>query len=356
MLKRSALRQAVKSQSRLLFMLLVLLLAGTVFGQAQTAQQSALRPAGPIAQMQHDLFMWTVYVAIGIFVVVVGILLYAIIRFRGRPGHPEPRQIHGNHTLEIVWTVVPIILVITIAVPTVRGLFYMEELPEGDHVRIHVVGHQWWWEFEYPDFGIVTANELRIPTGKPVVLTLTSNDVIHSFWVPNLAGKLDTNPGKTNRMWLQADEPGVYHGQCAEFCGIAHANMRFRVVAEEPEAFEAWVERWSEAVAEVAVADDRLADVVTAGARAFRDNGCFACHAIEGHGFDGTLFNGRVGPNLSLFGTRSSVAAGMLENTAENLAAWIRNPQAVKPGNKMPVLNVPDEDIEAIVAYLHSLR
>lgn len=349
MLRRSRLIQIL--ERRTLTFLVALLAFCTVPGQAQIAQQSALQPAGPVAQMQHDLFMWTLYVAIGIFVAVVGILLFVVFRFRNRPGGPEPKQTQGSHTLEIMWTIVPIILVITIAVPTVQGLFYMNEPPEGDAVNVHVVGHQWWWEFQYPDYGIVTANELRIPTGKTINLTMESNDVIHSFWVPNLAGKLDTNPGKINTMWLQADIPGVYHGQCAEFCGIAHANMRFRVIAEEEEDFEAWLNRWDESVAAVAVADRVVSDAVARGEKAFNDRACFACHAI-----DGTDAVGAIGPNLTMFGARSTVGAGMLDNTPENLAAWIRNPQEVKPGNQMPVLGVPEEEIEAIVAYLHSLR
>lgn len=338
-------------QCRALYVLAVLLVLLGTQAQAQTTpKQSALDPAGPVARMQLDLFMLTVYIGIGIFLLVVGLLLIAIIRFRSRPGQPIPKQIHGNNTLEIVWTIVPVILVVAIAVPTVQGLFYVDTPPEGEHITINVTAHQWWWEFEYPDYGIVTANEMHIPTGVPVVLKLTSTDVIHSFWVPNLAGKIDTNPGRTNTAWLQADVPGLYYGQCAEFCGVAHANMRFRVIASEPEEFEAWLGKWEEAAVQP-VAHAETSDLVARGAQAFMDRACFACHSIAG-----TDARGTVGPNLTLFGTRTSVGAGLLENTPENLAAWIRNPQAVKPGNQMPVLGVPEEDIQAIVAYLHSLK
>lgn len=330
---------------------IVLALLAAAPALAQTGQQSALQPAGPIARMQYDLFMWTLYIGIGIFAVVMGLLLYVIFRFRGRPDQPEPRQIHGNQTLEVLWTIVPVLITISIAVPTVRGLFYVERIPEGETLTVNVTAHQWWWEFEYPEYGIVTANELRIPVGKVVQLNLSSVDVIHSFWVPNLAGKMDTNPGRVNRMWLQADVPGVYLGQCAEFCGVAHANMRFRVVAQEPEEFAAWVERWQNSATAAAVLAAEGPDLVARGARAFRERACFACHAIAGTDAQGT-----VGPNLTLFGARGTIGAGLLENTEENLAAWIRDPQSIKPGNRMPVLNVPEEDIQAIVAYLHSLK
>lgn len=349
MVRRSWLSHIV--ERRTLYVLAVLLALSAVQVQAQsTPQQSALQPAGPVAQMQHDLFMLTVYIAIGIFALVVGLLLVAIVRFRRRPGRPEPKQIEGNNTLEVVWTIVPVVLVALIAVPTVRGLFYMETPPEGESITVNVVAHQWWWEFEYPDYGIVTANELRIPTDTIININLTSSDVIHSFWVPNLAGKLDTNPGRTNTMWLQADKPGVYYGQCAEFCGVAHANMRFRVIAEAPEEFDAWLERWEEAEAQP-VAHAEMSELAARGAEVFMERACFACHSIAG-----TDAKGVVGPNLTLFGTRTSVGAGMLDNTPENLAEWIRNPQAVKPGNQMPVLGVPEEDIQAVVAYLHSLK
>ncbi len=348
-MRRSRLSRCVQRGTLLVFVLLLALAGAQVYAQS-TPQQSALQPAGPVARMQLDLFMLTVYIAIGIFTLVVGLLLIAIVRFRSRPGRPEPKQVTGNNTLEVVWTIVPVILVAIIAVPTVRGLFFVDTPPEGESITVNVTAHQWWWEFEYPDYGIVTANEMRIPTGKVVKLNLTSSDVIHSFWVPNLAGKMDTNPGRWNSMWLQADTPGVYYGQCAEFCGVAHANMRFRVIAETPEEFDAWVARWEEAVVEPVVHAE-TPDLVARGAEAFMDRACFACHAIAG-----TDAKGVVGPNLTLFGTRTSLAAGMLDNTPENLAAWIRDPQAIKPGNQMPRLNVPEEDIQAIVAYLHSLR
>lgn len=333
-------------------LLALLLMWPAVSGFAQTARQSALDPAGPIAQMQHDLFMWTVYVAIFIFIGVVGVMLYTIFRYRRKPGETMPKQIEGNATLEVVWTILPVIIVITIAVPTVQGLFYMSEPPTEDVLDVHVVGHQWWWEFQYPDYDIVTANELHIPTGKVVNLTLESSDVIHSFWVPNLAGKIDTNPGEINTLWLQADEAGVFHGQCAEFCGIAHANMRFRVIAQEPDEFEAWLAGWDEEALVVAadVTED-TPELVARGAKYFEERQCFACHAIEG-----TQFVGEVGPNLSRFGQRSTLAAGILPNTPENLSAWIQNPQDIKPGNQMPSLGVPDDEAEAIVAYLHSLQ
>lgn len=343
----------VQSKVGRLVLPLIGLLALSLLAAPGTFAQSALEPAGPVAQMQHDLFMLVFWLALGIFVVVVGVLLYVVVKYRRKPGQGIPKQTQGNHQLEIAWTIVPILITVAIAVPTVRGAFWMAEVPEGDSVRVHVTAHQWWWEFEYPEYGIVTANQLHIPTDKVIHLTMESADVIHSFWVPNLAGKLDTNPGKVNEMWFQADEPGIYYGQCAEFCGIAHANMRFRVVASEPDTFDTWVEGWSqEHAAEVPTAAEvGQVDRVARGKEVFTQRACIACHAIAG-----TNAQGRVGPDLTYFGDRTMLGAGLVPNTPENLAAWIRDPQAIKPGNFMPALGLSDEELDAVVAYLHSLK
>lgn len=311
------------------------------------APQSVFAPAGPVAETQLKLLSLTLYIAIGIFVVVGSILLYTVFRFRARPGDPIPKQIHGNTTLELIWTVIPLAILVVIAVPTVRDAFGLAQPPTDDVLEVRVVGHQWWWSFEYPELGIITANELRIPVGQVVRLTMESEDVIHSFWVPRLAGKMDVIPNRVNAMWLTADEPGIYYGQCAEFCGTSHANMRFRVVALPQAEFDRWVQgRLS--------ADERepANDLIARGQAIFESTGtCFACHTV-----DGTSAAGTVGPNLSDFGSRSTLAAGLLPNTPENLRAWLRNPQEVKPGALMPRLPLSDDDIEALVAFLHSLK
>lgn len=331
-----------------------LALAGMLSGAALAALPgSTLHPAGPVARAQLNVFNVALAVITFIFVVVGSLLLYTIIRFRHRPGDREPAQIEGNTTLEIIWTAIPVILLIFIAVPTVMVSFDLHSAAaeHEETLEVRVVGYQWWWSFEYPDLGIVTANELRIPTGTRVNLTLESNDVIHSFWVPRLAGKVDLVPGRVNTMWIQADEPGVYYGQCAEYCGVSHANMRLRVQAMPPDEFEAWVAaRQAGQVAE-ASAHAPLSDRAAAGRDYFVNSACAACHNV-----DGTAASGTVGPDLTDIGSRTTIAAGLLENTPENMAAWLRNPQAVKPGALMPNLNLDEETISALVAYLASLK
>jgi len=323
--------------------LLPLLYASTVHAQVP---QSVFAPAGPVARTQGGLLSLTLYVAIGIFIVVGSILFYTIIRFRAKPGDPIPKQIHGNTTLEVIWTVIPIIILTVIAVPTVRHGFSLASPPTDDVLEVRAIGHQWWWEFEYPELGIVTANELRVPVGQVIYLTLESKDVIHSFWVPRLAGKMDVVPNRVNAMWFVAEEAGIFYGQCAEFCGTSHANMRLRVVAQPADEFNAWV-AGRQSVEAIVPAND----LVARGKELFESTGtCFACHTV-----DGTTAAGKVGPDLSDFGGRTTLAAGMLPNTPENLAAWLRDPQAIKPGALMPRLNLSEADIEALTAFLHSL-
>ena len=319
-------------------------------GRAAAAlPQSIFAPAGPVARMQLDLFNVSLYVVLFIFVVVGSALLYAIIRFRGKPGDAIPPQTHGNTRLEILWTAIPIVLLLFIAAPTVRLSFQLAAAPSEDPIAVRVVGYQWWWAVEYPEYGFSTANELRIPVGRPVVVTLESNDVIHSFWVPRLAGKVDVVPNRANTMWFQADEPGIYYGQCAEYCGTSHANMRLRVQALPQEEFDAWVaSRIDARSASVAVASSELA---ARGHELFMTRACAACHTV-----DGTDAAGKVGPDLSDFGSRVSVAAGMLDNTPANVAAWLKDPQAVKPGARMPNLGLSDSEAEALVAFLRALK
>jgi cytochrome c oxidase subunit 2 len=216
-------------------------------------------------------------------------------------------------------------------------------------MEITVTGHQWWWEVEYQNEneGVVTANEIHIPVDEPVFLTLTSEDVIHSFWVPRLAGKQDLVPGKTEALTIQADEPGTYLGHCAEYCGLSHANMRFTVVAQTEEDFQAWVSGQRQAAVEP-TADSEAAE----GLELFTTEGCIACHAVQG--VEGA--EQEVGPDLTHFGSRRVLAGGILPNTPEELARWLANPPGVKPGSKMPDYNLTDEQIEALVAYLHSLE
>lgn len=325
--------------------------------------QSAMSPRGPIAQQQWDLFMWTYWLSLPVIALVVGALIYALYKARiksEKDAKSIPHQTHGNTNVEIVWTLIPVILVVLVAVPTVRTIFATEQIILADQIGpddvvVHARGQQWWFAFEYPEYGVTTSSELIIPAGRRVIVQLESADVLHSFWVPNLAGKRDMIPNQDNQVWFIADEPGVYYGQCAEHCLGAHAYMRFRVIAYDDQDFDAWVQSFQVASQQPIVADP----LVQRGHQLAAAKGCVGCHTIDGY-MAGVNFGSPAFPNLTNYGLRTTIAAAVRENTPENLADWLRDPQALKPGNRMPTLwqaNDPnrEEEIEAIVAYLLSL-
>jgi cytochrome c oxidase subunit II len=322
---------------------------------SQAGPYDTLAPAGPVAERQKSLFMLVFWIAVGVFVLVEGALVFALFRFRQRRRDELPVQVHGNTRLEIIWTIIPALILAGVAVPTVGTIFQLAVGPPPGAMEITVTGHQWWWEVEYENEneGVVTANEIHIPVDEPVFLTLTSEDVIHSFWVPRLAGKQDLVPGKTEALTIQADEPGTYLGECTEYCGLSHANMRFLVVAETEEDFQTWVSGQRQTAVDP-TADSEAAE----GLEVFRTplpqgtGTCIACHAVEG--IEGAA--AEIGPDLTHFGSRQTLAGGILPNTPEELARWLANPPGVKPGSKMPDYNLTDEQIEALVAYLHSLE
>jgi cytochrome c oxidase subunit 2 len=325
-----------------------------------TGPQSALAPAGIVAQQQLDLFMWTLYLSIPVMVGVFGVLAYVLVRYRAKgdeDANAVPHQTHGNTKLEIAWTIIPVILVILIAVPTVRTIFATEQrvTPQAGDVLVHATGYQWWFRFDYPQHGFTTANELVIPVGARVIVSLDSADVLHSFWVPRLAGKRDMIPNNDNQVWFIADEPGEYYGQCAELCLGAHAYMRFRVIVKEPAEYNAWVESFVNAGTQTVSADP----LVQQGKQLAAQKGCIGCHSIDGY-MAGVQVGNLNFPTLTNFGLRTTVGAAIADNTPENLAAWLRDPQAMKPTNRMPTLWRADDpnreqEIEAIVAYLLSL-
>jgi cytochrome c oxidase subunit II len=320
--------------------------------------QSALDPAGPVALAQRDLFLWTYWLSWVVIVGVAGVLIYALWRFRAKGDATIPHQTHGNVRLEVGLVIIPVVLVVLVAVPTVRTIFDTEQrvTPGPGDTVVTATGYQWWFKFEYPELGITTANELVIPVGSRVVIALRAADVLHAFWVPNLAGKRDMIPNQDNQLWFTADRPGVYFGQCAELCLGAHAYMRFRVIAMEQADYDAWVAAFQEAAtARVAQADPLL----QRGQQLVAQKGCVACHTIDGY-HPSFAVGGPDFPNLTNFGLRTTVGAAIVDNTPANLAAWLRDPQALKPGNRMPTLWQPndpnrEEEIEAIVAYLLSL-
>src|SRR5262245_8343627 len=209
---------------------------------AKDFPQTTLAPKGELARIEDDLFFTTVKWATLVFILVEGALVYAIFRFRGKPGDPEPQQVHGNTIVEIIWTVIPALILVMIAVPTVKAIFRENETPRGQPLTVEVIGHQWWWEFRYPEFQLTTANELHVPVGQIISLKMGAFDVVHSFWLPEFAGKRDVFPNRETRLWFNAEAPGEYSGQCAEFCGIQHGRMAFRVVAMPPADFRGWVD------------------------------------------------------------------------------------------------------------------
>jgi len=342
--------------------LLGVLLTGLLFtllaACSKANPQSTFDTLGPVSRNQATILYVIAGVGTFVFILVFGILAYTVIRYRRRsPDDPDPPQIHGNDKLEVAWTIAPAIVLIAVAVPTLQGIFYAANPPTEARLTVEATGHQWWFEFKYPELGVVTANEMHIPEDEAVIVELRSVDVNHSFWVPKLAGKVDMIPNNENRLWLQADESGMYYGQCAEFCGESHAKMRFRVVVEPRAEFDAWVARQQAAAA---VPGDPLAKE---GHDLFMSNQarCFACHTIAGT----QKARGTVGPNLTHFASRQHLAAGNLENTQENLRMWLEDPDAVKPGNLMSrdaaVYNgqgepLTEPQISALVAFLRSLE
>jgi cytochrome c oxidase subunit 2 len=309
---------------------------------ALAAPPSPLFPASEGAQEIANLYWLTFWIALAVFIIVEAGLLYALIRFRQKDPDYIPPKIHGSTPLEIAWTAAPAVVLIMVFVLMLQTMSTAAELP-AEGMKVKAIGHQWWWEFQYPDLGITTANELYIPVGEPVVVELQSDNVLHSFWIPRLAGKTDVVPGQTNRMWFQADRPGNYRGQCAELCGAQHANMNFMAIAVPPDQFKLWADRQQGPRVET------LAD--SAGEQVFVSGQCIACHTI-----DGTVAQGKLGPNLTHFGSRQTIAGLVLENTEENLARWLADPQAVKPLNRMIINPLNQDEIEALVQYLSNLQ
>ena len=336
----------------LVLVLLVVLLAACT----PSHEQSTFDASGPVARSQLTLFYWIFWAAVFVFVVVEGALLYAVVRFRRKPGDPDPEQIHGHKPIEIGWTVLPAVVLAVVAVPTVLTIFDNANSPDPDGMKVDVVAHQWWWEFHYPESGVVTANELHIPVNEVVNISLDSKDVLHSFWIPKIAGKVDVVPNSANTLWIKADKAGRFLGQCAEFCGVAHALMRFRVIAEPRAEFDDWL------AAQAVEGSEPAEPLARAGKELFEGSAeCWACHTVAGS----DRARGTKGPNLTHLAGRSHIAAGLIENTQANLRRWLEDPNDVKPGNIMftdaTVYNVPDRklsesQISALVAYLRSLQ
>ena len=323
-----------------------LLASGCAGSHFEQFPQTTLEPTTEYGWKIQRLFELILWPAAFVFIVVEGVLFYVVWRFRARPGAPRPRQIHGNTTMEILWTIAPAVVLAFITVPTVQTIFAIAAPEPGvPTMKIEVIGKQWWWEFRYPEQNVVTANEVHLPIGRQIQFDITSTDVIHSFWFPRLGGKRDVVPNHTNQIFLVAQEPDVYLGQCAEYCGTSHANMRMRAITQSQADFDAWVRN------QQAPAAQPTGGLEAQGAQVFQRSACIGCHTVAGTNAAGT-----TGPNLTHVGSRLTLAAGLIDNTPENLANWIRNPQAIKPGALMPAGLISEEDLPAVVAYLESLK
>jgi cytochrome c oxidase subunit II len=316
---------------------------------------SIFAPAGTPAHSISRLSMLVLIVTLSIFLIVGGLLLYVVIRYRYRPddvnADQEPPQIYGSTQIELSWTVIPILIVVMLFLATARVILSTQDAPKpAAALDVTVVGHQFWWEFRYPKLGIVTANELHIPVSDPkhptpTYLTMSSADTDHSFWIPRLAGKTDLIPNRVNTMWIDPEAAGLYLGQCAQYCGIQHAKMLLRVYADSPSDFAIWVSRQQQAAA-----NDDSPDVAE-GRNVFMQNACIGCHAVTG-----TIAGGTVGPDLTHLASRSTIASGSVPNTPENLRAFIQDPAHFKPGVLMPQIPLSDHDLDAITRYLTTLK
>lgn len=307
----------------------------------------------PQATPAHTIFglsLLVLAITAAIFLAVGGLLAYAVVHFRQRPGdHGEPRQVYGSSQIEVLWTVIPVLILVVLFLGTMRVITETEHAKKpADALDVVVLGHQYWWEYRYPKYGIVTANELHIPasganSSHPTYLTMSSVDVDHSFWVPRLAGKMDLIPNKTNVLWMDPRTPGLYLGQCAQYCGTEHALMLVRVYVDTPENFAQWVRQQQKAAAE----DPAVAE----GKQVFLHTACVNCHTVTG-----TDAHGKFGPDLTHLASRETLASGIVPNTPSNLRKWIDDPDSMKPGSLMPKMNLTPKELDQVTAYMASLR
>jgi len=366
------------------------LAAPCVFAELPT---SIFAPHSTPASELNGLSTFVLAICAGIFVGVSALIVYALIRFRARPGDTaEPPQVYGSMQIELSWTIIPILIIIVLFLTTARVLFSVQDAPRPTSaLDVMVVGHQFWWEFRYPQYNVVTANELHVPLSsksdpRPTYMKLTSADVMHSFWVPQLAGKTDLLPDRVNEMWIDPQQTGMYLGQCAQFCGAQHAKMLLRVYVDSPDDFRKWIEAQQKAQPELGSqqaslmpvpnpgngnppagipsnspatrgsfisASPQITEAITPqnGQLVFERQACINCHTVKG-----TVANGRYGPDLTHLMSRATLGAGATLNTPGNLLQWITDPSTYKPGCLMPAMHLTDRQNQQITAYLLTLK
>jgi cytochrome c oxidase subunit 2 len=333
-----------------------LLLAGAAIETSRAATNDVhsianiFKPVTTPGKQEFDAAILVLWVCAVIFVIVVSLLIYTLIRFRRRSSDDleEPPQVYGSNQIEAAWTVIPILIVFVLIMVTARVVAGVQDAPAPPNaIRATIIGHQWWWEIDYPSLGVVTANELNIPESgtidQPSFLKLQSVDVIHSFWIPQLGGKVDLIPNRNNEIWVDPKTTGTFLGNCAEYCGTQHANMLIRAVVRPKNEFDQWV-----AAQKLPAVNDPS---VAAQREVFESLSCVNCHTVRG-----TTATGKFGPDLTHLMSRSTLASGMIANTRENLRAWLKDPQVIKPGCLMPGMQLTDPQLDALVAYLVTLK
>ncbi len=375
------------SSARLTFIGIVLecILPVCCRGEAFPAQTNIFSPISTPAHDVRELSFFVLLITAGIFVGVSSLLIFALVRYRCRPDEKaEPPQVFGSTQIELAWTIIPVLLITVLFLGTARVIFAVQDAPKpANAVDVVAIGHQFWWEFRYPQYNVVTANELHVPqstpnASRPSFLKLTSADVMHSFWVPRLGGKTDLLPNRVNEMWFDPHEAGMFKGQCAQFCGPEHARMLLRVYVDPPAQFDAWIRAQQQAQNEgpspantgsqgqpngaVTNAPPRDASAVnvqqasqdisaSTGRQVFEQQACINCHTVRG-----TIANGRYGPDLTHLMSRDTIGSGILSNTPENLQKWITDPNDFKPGCLMPAMHLTDQQNAQITAYMLTLR
>jgi cytochrome c oxidase subunit 2 len=308
-------------------------------------------PASTPAQSIFGLSIFVLAVTGVIFVIVFSLLAYSVVKFRSRANDDggEPPQVYGSNQVELAWTVIPVLTIVALFMATARVIASVQKVTQPSNaIQVVAIGHQFWWEYRYPGLNVVTANELHVPVSDsahptPTFITLLSADTAHSFWVPRLAGKTDLIPNRVNHMWIDPHEAGTYLGQCAQYCGTQHAKMLLRVYVQPRDEFDRWIQEQRQPA--------HVSDAVSRGQHIFETTACINCHAVAG-----TSADGRFGPNLTHLMSRETIASGAVENTPDNLRRWIQNPDAIKPGSRMPAMQLSDQDLDAVAEYLSTLH
>jgi cytochrome c oxidase subunit II len=330
-----------------------LLAVQPAFGSSQAPSQmpNMFKPQSTPANSILHLSVFVLIITAVIFVVVFSLLVYSIIKFRKRADDDgrEPVPVYGSNQVELAWTVIPVLIVLVLFLATARVIHATQSAPKPPAaIEVIAIGHQFWWEFRYPALGVVTANELHVPSSvpshpTPTFITLLSADTDHSFWIPRMAGKTDLIPNRVNHMWIDPNETGIFVGQCAQYCGTQHAKMLLRVYVDTPDQFGQWIREQTKPA--------QISAAVNKGRWIFETTACINCHTVTG-----TVADGRFGPDLTHLMSRDTIASGAAPNTTENLRLWIQDPDAIKPGSLMPAMKLNEQDLGALTAYLETLR